>query len=91
MELAVIIILGIALLASMGLNGFIILTLTTKHQEEKADLHNRLMAKDYPDYLSGEHTQQLIREAEEKARNKPKETEKFSKQFLDHQEQAKKF
>lgn len=91
MELAVIIILGIALLASLGLNGFILIILTTKHQEEKKDLHNRLMSRDYPDYLSGEHTNQLIREAEEKAKNKPKEHEKYSREFLEHKAQAEKF
>lgn len=91
MELAVIIILGVALLASLGLCGFVIFYLTKKHQEEKRDLHNRLMSREYPEYLQGEHTQQVIRSEEEEAKNKPKEEEKLSADFVKHKDMAKKF
>jgi len=87
MELAVIIILGIALLASLALNAFII----QRSQEEKKDLHNRLMSREYPEYLHGEHTLQLLKDEEEKAKNKPKVEEKLSREFLDHKKKASTF
>lgn len=91
MENIIVIILGIALLGTLGLCGFIVYYLTNKHQEEKKDLHNRLMSREYPEYLQGEHTQQVIRSEEEKARNIPKEHEKLDKNFIEHMKKAKQF
>ncbi|HEC60720.1 hypothetical protein LCGC14_0831460 [marine sediment metagenome] len=91
MENAVIIILLIALLGSLGLCGFIVFYLTNKHQEEKRDLHNRLMSREYPEYLQGEHTQQAMRAEEEKNKNKPKEHEKLDKDFVAHKKKAEQF
>ncbi len=91
MENVVIIILGIALLGSLVLCGFIVYYLTNKHQEEKKDLHNRLMSREYPEYLQGEHTQQILRSEEEKAKNKPKEYEKLDKDFIEHKKKAEQF
>jgi len=87
METAAMIILGVALLASLALNAFII----QKSIEEKKDLHNRLMSREYPEYLHGEHTLQLLKDEEEKAKNKPKETERLSREFLDHKKKAEMF
>jgi len=87
MELAVIIILGLALLASLALNGYII----HKTQEEKKDLHNRLMSREYPEYLHGEHTLQLLEDEKEKDKNIPKENERLSREFLDHKKKASTF
>lgn len=91
MENVIIIILGIALLGSLGLCGFIVFYLTNKHQEEKKDLHNRLMSREYSEYLQGEHTQQRLRAEEEKAKNKPKEHERLDKDFLEHKKKAEQF
>jgi len=91
METAALIILAIVALGSLGLCGFLVYYLTNKHQEEKRDLHNRLMSREYPEYLQGEHTQQVIRSEEEKASNKPKEHERLDKDFLEHKKKASQF
>lgn len=91
MQIAVIIILGIALLASLALNGFILLVLTKNHQEEKKDLHNRLMSREYPEYLQGEHTRNLLNAESEEIRNKPKAEERLSKEFLEMKKMAERF
>ncbi len=91
MEMTVIIILGIVVLGTLGLCGFIVFYLTKKHQEEKMDLHNRLMSREYPEYLHGEHTQQILRTAEEKAKNAPKEHEKLDRDFVAHKKKASQF
>jgi len=91
MENVVVIILGIVALGSLGLCGFIVYYLTNKHQEEKKDLHNRLMSREYPEYLHGEHTQQVLRSEEEKNKNKPKEYERLDKDFLEHKKKAQQF
>ena len=91
MENVVIIILGLALLGSLGLCGFIVYFLTNKHLEEKRDLHNRLMSREYPEYLQGEHTRQVLKNEAESAANKPKEHEKLDKEFVKHMAKAKQF
>ena len=91
MELAVIIILAVALISTNGLYAWIILRMIDKHLEEKKDLHNRLMSREYPEYLHGEHTQQILRSEEEKAKNKPKEHEKMDKDFVAHKKKAEQF
>ncbi len=91
MEKVEIIILAVALVATNALYAWIILRLIDKHLEEKKDLHNRLMSRDYPEYLQGEHTQQGIRAEEEKSRNKPKEHERMDKDFLAHKKKAEQF
>lgn len=91
MELASLIILAIVALAAIGLCGFTLIVLTKNHQEEKRDLHNRLMSREYPEYLHGKHTEQILKSEEEKAKNKPKEYEKTSKEFEEHKRKAEKY
>ena len=91
MENVVIIILGVVALGSLGLCGFLVYHLTNKHLEEKKDLHNRLMSREYPEYLQGEHTQQVLKTEAENAANKPKEHEKLDQEFVKHMAKAKQF
>lgn len=91
MEISIIIILGVALLASLTLCGFILIVLTKSHQKEKQDLHNRLMSRDYPDYLHGEHLIQRMKEEEEKIKNKPKAEDTISAELLRQKKEASKY
>lgn len=91
MELAALIILAFVALSAIGLCGFTIIVLTKSHQQEKKDLHDRLMSREYPEYLHGKHTEQILDAEKKKADNRPKEHEKTSKEFEEHKRIAKKY
>jgi len=47
------IILGICLIISIASNFLLSYFLTKEHAKEKAQLHDRLMARDYPEFMQG--------------------------------------
>lgn len=72
----VLIILAFCLLISILSNVAITYFLTKFHQDEKRDLHDRLMSREYQEYLYGQHTrEQISNEAEIKKEQIKREKE----------------
>ncbi len=86
-----IIVLGICLILSIVANVVIAYFLTKFHQQEKKDLHDRLMSREYPEYLHGQHLAQELELEREKEQKRPKKEEVLSKDFIKHKKRAEQF
>ncbi len=74
-----IIVLGICLIVSIAGNGFLAYFLTKAHAEEKKELHDRLMARDYPEFMQGKDFSLELDKKEKEINSKPIEKPTLSK------------
>lgn len=72
------IILGICLLASIAGNFLLAYFLTKEHAKEKAQLHDRLMARDYPEFMQGKDFQVELDKKKEEIKNSVPTDKKLS-------------
>ena len=63
--------LGIALILSIIGNGFLAYFLTKLHIAEKKELHDRIMARDYPEYMQGKDFELELERKEKEINKKP--------------------
>lgn len=65
-------ILGICLILSIAGNVFLPYFLTKLHQLEKKQLHDRLMARDYPEFMQGKDYELELKRKEQEIDNEKK-------------------
>jgi len=85
------IILGICLILSIASNFLLAYFLTKEHAKEKAALHDRLMARDYPEFMQGKDYQLELDRKEQEINAKPPEKPKLSKIDQANYEAAREF
>lgn len=89
------ILLVIALIISIASNVFITYFLTKLHQEEKKELHNRLMARDYPEFkMAQDYDLELKRkegQIEKEVNGKKDKSEKMTKEEFHKKKLAAQF
>lgn len=71
-------ILGFCLALSIAGNGLLAYFLTKAHAEEKKGLHDRLMSRDYPEFMEGKDFQIELDKKKEEMKKKAPEKPKLS-------------
>lgn len=72
------IILGVCLVLSIASNFFLAYFLTKEHANEKKELHDRLMARDYPEFMQGKDFQLELDKKEKDINTKVKKEPRLS-------------
>lgn len=88
------ILLVVALMMSIVGNVILAIILTRLHQEEKKELHDRLMARDYPEYKMSKDYELELKRKEQQIEREGKESlkaEKMTKEDLHRRNMAKQF
>lgn len=85
------IILGICLIVSIAGNSFLAYFLTKAHAEEKKQLHDRLMARDYPEFMQGKDFELELDRKEKEINSKPMEKPTLSKIDQENKQAAEDF
>ncbi len=78
------IILGICLTLSIASNFLLAYFLTKEHSKEKAQLHDRLMVRDYPEFMEGKDFQvELDKKKEEMKKGEPEKPKMSAAEYSD--------
>ncbi len=78
------IILGVCLILSITSNFLLAYFLTKEHSKEKAQLHDRLMARDYPEFMEGKDFQvELDKKKEEMKKGEPEKPKLSPAEYAD--------
>ena len=78
------IILGVCLFAAIIAMPAGFYFLTKEHSKEKAQLHDRLMARDYPEFMEGKDFQmELDKKKEEMKKNEPEKPKLSEAEYAD--------
>ncbi len=77
------IILGICLILSITSNFLLAYFLTKEHSKEKAQLHDRLMVRDYPEFMEGKDFQVELDKKKEEAKTKPEKPKMSAAEYSD--------
>ena len=85
------IIFGICLILAIASNFLLAYFLTKEHAKEKSALHDRLMSKDYPEFMQGKDYQLELDKKEKEINTKPPEKPKLSKIDQANHEAASEF
>ena len=87
------IIVGIALILSILSHAFTVLLLTRLHQNEKKELHDRIMSRDYPEYMQGkDYELELQRKKQEiEKEKKPIKEKGLTEAQIEDRKAAKEF
>ena len=86
-------IIGICLILSIISNGFLAYFLTKLHADEKKQLHDRLMARDYPEFMQGKDYELELQRKKQEIENEKKPTREkgFTEAEIKDREAAKNF
>ena len=85
------IILGVCLLAAIASNFLTPIFLTKEHAKEKAQLHDRLMARDYPEFMQGKDYDLELDRKKKEIDEKPKKPPVLDKIDQANKEAAEEF
>lgn len=84
-------ILGFCLALSIIGSGLLAYFLTKAHAEEKKQLHDRLMARDYPEFMQGKDFELELDRKEKEISSKPMEKPTLSKVDQENKQAAEEF
>lgn len=85
------IILGICLVLSIASNFLLPYFLTKEHAKEKAQLHDRLMSRDYPEFMQGKDYELELKKKEKEIDVEPKEKPKLNAADLENKIAAEQY
>lgn len=77
------IILGICLILSIASNFLLAYFLTKEHSKEKAQLHDRLMVRDYPEFMEGKDFQVELDKKKLEVKIKPEKPKMSAAEYAD--------